>query len=121
MADREDSHFQRGQQAYIFDDEYLPVYVGEGKGNLDYEDAIDISILERMNLDLPASRDYITAVVGHPRETRKEWKSPQTPRASKNNPYQCVYCPYKSTRHANMVAHLRRFHNDYQTDPRDGR
>ena len=39
-------------------------------------------------------------------------------RASKNNPYICDHCGYRTTRYSNMIAHLERVHHDYATDPR---
>ena len=39
-------------------------------------------------------------------------------RASKNNPYICDHCGYRTTRYSNMVAHLERVHEDFATDPR---
>jgi len=40
-------------------------------------------------------------------------------RASKNNPYICDYCGYRTTRYGNMITHLEKVHNDRTTDPRD--
>ena len=39
-------------------------------------------------------------------------------RASKNNPYVCDHCGYRTTRYGNMISHLERVHGDYATDPR---
>ncbi len=39
-------------------------------------------------------------------------------RASKNNPYVCDQCGYRSTRYGNMTSHLERVHGDFATDPR---
>lgn len=39
-------------------------------------------------------------------------------RASKNNPYICDYCGYRTTRYGNMIAHLEKVHDDHATDPR---
>lgn len=39
-------------------------------------------------------------------------------RASKNNPYICDRCGYRSTRYNNMIVHLEKVHGDYGTDPR---
>ena len=39
-------------------------------------------------------------------------------RASKNNPYVCDHCGYRTTRYSNMIAHLEKVHDDFATDPR---
>jgi len=39
-------------------------------------------------------------------------------RASKNNPYICDHCGYRTTRYSNMITHLERVHGDFNTDPR---
>ena len=39
-------------------------------------------------------------------------------RASKNNPYVCDHCGYRTTRYGNMLSHLERVHDDLATDPR---
>ena len=39
-------------------------------------------------------------------------------RASKNNPYICDHCGYRTTRYNNMIVHLERVHGDFTTDPR---
>ena len=39
-------------------------------------------------------------------------------RASKNNPYICDHCGYRTTRYGNMITHLEKVHGDYATDPR---
>ncbi len=39
-------------------------------------------------------------------------------RASKNNPYICDHCGYRTTRYSNMIAHLEKVHDDLSTDPR---
>jgi len=39
-------------------------------------------------------------------------------RASKNNPYICDHCGYRTTRYSNMIAHLEKVHNDFTTDLR---
>ena len=39
-------------------------------------------------------------------------------RASKNNPYICDDCGYRTTRYSNMIAHLEKVHGDFATDPR---
>jgi len=61
------------------------------------------------------------------RKPRGEWrdyrgtskKTRHTFRASKNNPYICDYCGYRTTRYSNMIAHLEKVHGDYATDPRN--
>jgi hypothetical protein len=60
------------------------------------------------------------------RKPKREWKDYRgtsrktfyTFRASKNNPYICDYCGYRTTRYSNMITHLERVHGDYSTDPR---
>jgi len=60
------------------------------------------------------------------RKTKRGWidhrgtskKTPYVFRASKNNPYICDYCGYRTTRYGNMIAHLEKVHGDYATDPR---
>ena len=115
MADRDNRSLRRGQRAYILDAESLPVYVGEGLGDLDFEDAIDLSIIKRTSLGLPADKDFIMAFV--PLPERMSGTS-RNSRASKNNPYVCPHCEYKATRYGNMVQHLTKIHGDYSTDPR---
>ncbi len=119
MAAREDKHFRKGERAYDLTDDYLPVYIGEGLGNLDYKDAIDLSIVTRTAKGLPAAKEYISAIAPPPARPGREWNASQTSRASKNNPYICVHCGYKTTRYANMLTHLKNAHDDYYTDPRD--
>ena len=119
MAAGEDRHFRKGERAYILNCEHLPVYIGEGLGNLDYKDAIDLSIVTRTAKGLPAAKEYISAIAPPPARPGREWNASQTSRASKNNPYICVHCGYKTTRYANMVTHLKNSHGDYYTDPRD--
>ena len=120
MTDKEGRQFRRGERAYDLTDDYLPLYLGEGRGNLDYKDAIDLSIIKRTTLGLPASREFITAVA-HSDRTNRDWRVGQTTRASKNNPYKCPHCGYNTTRYGNMIKHLNKAHDDYQTDPRDNR
>jgi len=115
MADRDNKSLRRSQRAYILDAEFLPVYVGEGLGDLDFEDAIDLSILKRTSLGLPADKDFIMAFVPLPERVRE---TSSKSRASKNNPYVCPHCEYKATRYGNMVQHLTKVHGDYSTDPR---
>ena len=115
MADRDNRNLRRGQRAYDLDADFLPVYIGEGLGNLDYKDAIDLSMIKRTNLGLPADKDFIMASVPIPkRMSGTSYNS----RASKNNPYVCPHCEYKTTRYGNMVKHLTKIHGDYSTDPR---
>ncbi len=56
MATRESEHFRPGERAYILNYEFLPVYTGEGLGDLDYKDAIDLSIIKRTGLGLPTAK-----------------------------------------------------------------
>ena len=119
MAAGEDRHFRKGERAYILNYEHLPVYLGEGLGDLDYKDAIDLSIINRTAKGLPATKEYISAIAPPPERPGRKWNASQTSRASKNNPYICVHCGYKTTRCANMVTHLKNSHGDYYTDPRD--
>ena len=115
MADGDNRSLRRGQRAYILDADYLPVYIREGSGNLDFEDAINLSIIKRTSLGLPADKDFIMALVPLPkRMSGISYNS----RASKNNPYVCPHCEYKTTRYGNMVQHLTKIHGDYSTDPR---
>ena len=115
MADRDNRNLRRGQRAYILDIDFLPVYVGEGLGDLDFEDAVDLSIIKRTSLGLPADKDYVMAFVSLPRRMRA---TSCRSRASKNNPYVCPHCGHKATRYGNMVQHLTKIHGDYSTDPR---
>ncbi len=119
MAAGEDRHFRKGERAYILNDDYLPVNLGEGLGDLNYEDAIELSLIKRTAKGLPATKEYISAIAPPPKKPGREWNASQASRASKNNPYICVHCSYKTTRYANMVTHLKNSHGDYYTDPRD--
>ncbi len=119
MATRESRHFRKGERAYILNAEFLPVKLGEGLGTLDYKDAIDLSIIKRTAEGLPAAKEFISAIAPPPERPGREWNASYTSRASKNNPYNCVHCGYKTTRYGNMVAHLKNSHGDYYTDPRD--
>jgi len=119
MATRESRDFRPAERAYDLDRDHLPVYVGEGLGSLEYKDAIDLSIIYRTALDLPATKEYISAIKPPPKRHGREWTASQTSRASKNNPYICVHCGYKTTRYANMLTHLKNAHGDNYTDPRD--
>ena len=119
MTSKESRHFRKGERAYDLNNDYLPVYIGEGLGNLDYKDAIDLSVVKRTTLGLPAAKEYISAITPPPERSGRQWNASQTSRASKNNPYICVHCGYKTTRYANMVTHLKNSHGDYYTDPRD--
>ena len=114
MADN-DRSVRRNRRAYILDSQFLPAYVGEDLGDLDFEDAIDLSIIHRTNRGLPADKDFIMAFVPFPERVRE---TSRKSRASKNNPYVCPYCEYKATRYGNMVQHLRKVNGDYSTDPR---
>ncbi len=113
------SQIRKGGRAYVLNYEHLPVYVGEGSDGLDYDDAVNFSIIERTALGLPATREHISAVAPPREKSGSEWDASQTSRASKNNPYICVRCGYKTTRCANMVTHLKNAHGDHYTDPRD--
>ena len=115
MADRNSRSLRRGQRAYILDADSLPVYTGEGLGDLDFEDAIDLSIIKRTSLGLPADKNFIMAFVPLPKRMSG---TSRNSRASKNNPYVCPHCEYKATRYGNMVQHLTKIHGDYSTDPR---
>jgi len=55
MAARESRDFRPAERAYDLNRDHLPVYVGEGLGNLEYKDAIDLSIIYRTALGLPKS------------------------------------------------------------------
>ena len=121
MAASESRHIRPAERAYELTDDNLPVYVGEGLGNLDYKDAIELSIIRRTALGLPATKEYISAIAPPLERPGREWNASQTSRASKNNPYICVHCGYKTTRYANMLTHLKNAHGDYYTDPRDNR
>ncbi len=116
MATRESRHFRKGERAYILNAEFLPVKLGEGKGDLDYKDAIDLSIIKRTAEGLPASPEFISIFAPPPEKSKR---ASHTSRASKNNPYICVHCAYKTTRYGNMVKHLENSHGDFSTDPRD--
>lgn len=39
-------------------------------------------------------------------------------RPSKNNPYVCQYCGFKTTRYSSIIRHLENRHGGYDTDPR---
>jgi len=120
VAAAEGRRVSRGEKAYDLTVDGLPVYIGEGLGSLEYKDAVDLSIVKRTAMGLPASREYITSLVPPPQKPGLERGNSLTSRASKNNPYICVHCNYKSTRCSNMITHLRKSHGDYHTDPRDG-
>jgi hypothetical protein len=118
MAARENGYVRKGERSYILDDEYLPVYVGEGLGDIDYEDAVELSVIKRKAKGLPADLESISLVAPPPKKLKKGGESPHTPRASKNNPYICDYCGYRTTRYDNMKKHLEKVHDDRSTDPR---
>lgn len=119
MTSTENRHFRKGQRAYILNEVNIPVYVGEGSGDLDYKDAIELSMLKRRNRGLPATKEFITIFAPPPQRRENGLEASQTSRASKNNPYSCVHCGYKTTRYGNMVTHLKNSHGDSSTDPRD--
>jgi len=129
MEARESRHSRKYERAYILNDDYLPVYVGEGLGDLDYKDAVELSVIKRTALGLPATPEFVSLFAPPPEKPKREWKdyrgkskkTSHTSRASKNNPYICVHCDYRSTRYGNMVTHLENSHGDYTTDPRDNR
>jgi hypothetical protein len=115
MANTDNRNLRRGQWAYNLDADALPVYVGEGLGALDFEEAIDLSIITRTSRGLPADKDFIMAFVPLPKRMSG---TSHNSRASKNNPYVCPHCEYKTTRYGNMIQHLTKIHGDYSTDPR---
>jgi hypothetical protein len=115
VADRDNRSLHRSQRAYILDEEFLPVYVGENLGDLDFEEVIDLSMIHRTSQGLRADKDFIMAHVPFPIRVRE---TSSKSRASKNNPYICPHCEYKSTRYGNMVQHLRKVHGDFSTNPR---
>ena len=47
MAAGESRPFRRGERAYNLTGDHLLIYIGEGLGNLDYKDAIELSIVKR--------------------------------------------------------------------------
>ena len=116
MTTREDGPSGRGKRAYILNNEFLPVNLGEGKGDLDYDDAFELSVLKRNALGLPVTPEIISLFAPPPEKPKR---ASHTSRASKNNPYICVHCAYKTTRYGNMVKHLENSHGDFSTDPRD--
>ena len=115
MANRNSHTVKGSQRAYSLTSDGLPVYVGDGLGDITFEEAIDLAIIFRTARGLPADRDFILAHVPTPIRMRD---SSVHSRASKNNPYLCPHCEYKATRYANMVKHLMKIHGDYSTDPR---
>ena len=118
MAARENKDSRDDELAYTLDKEFLPVYVGKGLGDLYYEDAVELSVIKRNALGLPADSEFISLVVPRPEKPKRGSKSPRAHRASKNNPYICDYCGYRSTRCDNMKKHLENVHDDSATDPR---
>ena len=118
MGAKGNRYSRGGERAYILDHEYLPVYVGECLGNLDYKDAIELSIIRRTALGLPADPEFISLVAPPLEKLKRGGESSHTPRASKNNPYICDHCGYRTTRYDNMKKHLEKVHNDRSTDPR---
>lgn len=120
MIMSEGRRFIAGERGYILNpSDYLPVFIGYGHGDLDYKEAVELSIVRRTAMGLNASREFICAVAGHSRD--KSRSHPSAFRASKNNPYTCIHCGYKTTRCANMLKHLENLHNDRATDPRADR
>jgi hypothetical protein len=118
MTARESRDFRDDGLAYILNKEFLPVYVGKGLGDVYYEDAVELSVIKRKALGLPADLELISRFAPRPPKMKRGGKSAQTSRASKNNPYICDYCGYRTTRYDNMIKHLERVHNDRSTDPR---
>ncbi len=116
MATRESRHFRGNERAYILNYEFLPVYIGERLGDLAYDDAVELSILKRNALGLPTTPEIISLFTPPPEKPKR---ASHTSRASKNNPYICVHCAYKTTRYGNMVKHLENSHDDFSTDPGD--
>jgi len=45
MATREAEPVGRGKRAYVLGPDDLPIYVGEGVGDLDYNDAVNLSAI----------------------------------------------------------------------------
>ena len=118
MTARRNRDFRDEERAYILDKEYLLVYVGEGLGELYYEDAIELSTIKRKALGLQADLDFLHLVAPPRERLKKSGKSPQTRRAGKYNPYICDYCGYRTTRCDNMKKHREKVHNDRSTDSR---
>ncbi len=118
MAVEENGTFRKDELAYDMGKQGFPIYVGEGFGAMTYSEAIELSLIKRRAMGFPETRESIAQVV--PRPTRRMQIS-HTSRASKNNPYVCIHCEYKTTRCGNMVKHLEKLHNDHSTDPRDNR
>jgi len=118
MAIRENRDSRDDELAYNLGDDDLTVYLGKGLGNIYYEDAIELSMIRRSVKGLRADQDFVSQFVPRPEESERSRKSPQAPRASKNNPYICDYCGYRTTRYDNMIKHLVKVHDDWSTDPR---
>jgi len=126
MAVIESRDFYKGERAYIISDDSLPVYVGDGLGDLDYKDAFELCVIKRTAQGLPATPEIISQFAPPPEKPKREWKdyrgkskkTSYTSRASKNNPYICDNCGYRTTRYSNMIAHLEKVHGDFSTDPR---
>lgn len=117
MAARENRDSRDDERGYILDADDLPVYVGKGLGDMGYKDAIELSMIRRRVKGLPADREFISMLVPPPEKPKRD-RSPYAPRASKNNPYICDYCGYRTTRYDNMIKHLEKVHDDRSTDPR---
>ena len=125
MSSRRNKHGDR--QAYVLrEPDYLPVYVGEGLGHLDYVDALELALLRRLS---PKESESLRLTIQLRADVRphNEWrdyrgtsrKTPHIFRASSKSPYICDHCAYRTTRYNNMVKHLENVHHDYATDPRD--
>lgn len=133
MGTEEIEPFANGKRAYILrGPDFVPIYVTDGMGDLDYKDAIKLSALKRAARGLPPVDNSLIVPpdLGRsnlPERPRNEWrdyrgtskKTNRTFRASKNNPYYCSHCDYHTTRYSNMITHLERAHGDYATDPRN--
>ena len=120
----------RGKRAYILGPNDLLIYVGEGVGDLDYDDAVRLSAIRAAARGELQSGQTVPPEIEHsnpPERPKGEWrdyrgtskKTAYTLRASKNNPYICDHCGYRTTRYSNMIAHLEKAHGDYATDPRN--
>jgi hypothetical protein len=118
MESKGNRYFRKDERAYTLNSEDLPVYVGQCLGDLEYKDAIELSVIRRTARGLPAALEYISLITPSPGKLKRGGKSPHTPRASKNNPYICDHCGYRSTRYDNMIKHLDRVHDDRVSDPR---
>ena len=129
---------RKGEQAYIRGPDCIPIYVGEGVGAMDYDDAVELAALHMVSSG--KSQSYEAAIseimskivpprikrTNPPKRQKEQWrdyrgtsrKTDYTFRASKNNPYICDHCGRRTTRYGNMISHLEKVHGDYATDPR---